>query len=114
MVLELLGSRIIGPYYGVSLYVWSSMITVTLIALAAGYRLGGLAADRGAKANDLYRFVFLAGLFMLFITLISGPVLKATSKLGIRGGALLSSFILFTVPLLFLGMVTPFAVILLN
>jgi hypothetical protein len=34
MILELLGTRIIGPFYGVSLYVWSSLIAVTLIALA--------------------------------------------------------------------------------
>ena len=28
MMLELLGTRIIGPFYGVSLYVWSSLISV--------------------------------------------------------------------------------------
>ncbi len=42
MILELLGTRIIGPFYGVSLYVWSSLIAVTLIALALGYLLRGI------------------------------------------------------------------------
>jgi predicted membrane-bound spermidine synthase len=34
MVIELLGTRLIAPFYGTSLYVWSSLISVTMIALA--------------------------------------------------------------------------------
>ncbi len=37
MMIEVLGTRILGPFYGVSLFVWSSLISVTLIALALGY-----------------------------------------------------------------------------
>lgn len=37
MVIEVLGSRVIGPFFGVSLFVWTSLITVTLISLAIGY-----------------------------------------------------------------------------
>ena len=37
MVIELLGTRIIAPFYGASLYVWSSLISGTMIALAIGY-----------------------------------------------------------------------------
>ena len=39
MVIEVLGSRVIGPFFGVSLFVWTSLISVTMIALAAGYIL---------------------------------------------------------------------------
>ena len=46
-MLEILGTRLIGPFYGVSLYVWSSLISVTLVSLAVGYFLGGRLADRG-------------------------------------------------------------------
>jgi hypothetical protein len=42
MVIELLGTRLIVPLYGTSLYVWSSLISVTMIALAIGYFVGGL------------------------------------------------------------------------
>ena len=41
MVIELLGTRLIAPFYGASLYVWTSVISVTLIALAMGYFVGG-------------------------------------------------------------------------
>ena len=61
MMLELLGTRIIGPFYGVSLYVWSSLISVALIALALGYYLGGLVADKQTRFRLSYA-IALAGL----------------------------------------------------
>jgi hypothetical protein len=48
LAIEILGTRILGPFYGVSLFLWSALITVTLIALSAGYAVGGCWADRGA------------------------------------------------------------------
>lgn len=54
MVIEVLGSRVIGPFFGVSLFVWSSLIAVAMIALAAGYTLGGRIADRFEHADGLY------------------------------------------------------------
>ena len=110
MVLELLGARVLAPYYGSSLFVWSSLITVTLAALAVGYWLGGVVADRRPKAALLYAIIALAGLATAVIAPTRGPVLQATDALGLRGGSLSSAFILFTAPLLLLGMVSPFAV----
>jgi len=125
MVLELLGTRVIGPYYGVSLYVWSSLISVTMVALAVGYWLGGKVADKavptaegkktaGAEGQKavrlLYRLVLAAGISIMLLPVIAGAVLKGTLPLGIRGGALASAFVLFTVPLVLLGMVTPYAI----
>ena len=46
LVVEIMGTRVISPYYGASIYVWSSLIGVTLASLSAGYVLGGWAADR--------------------------------------------------------------------
>ncbi len=110
MVLELLGARVLAPYYGSSLFVWSSLITVTLVALAIGYWLGGVVADRRPRPALLYAIIALAGLATAVIAPTRGPVLQATDALGLRGGSLSSAFILFTAPLLLLGMVSPFAV----
>src|SRR5438105_1374639 len=46
MVIEILGTRLIGPVFGVSLFVWSALLAVTLAALAVGYYLGGRLVDR--------------------------------------------------------------------
>ncbi len=125
MVLELLGTRIIGPYYGVSLYVWSSLISVALVALAIGYWLGGKVADRVVQLDSgdmhtdemdaratrvLYRLIMASGVAVLLIPIIADTVLRAMLPLGIRGGALASAFVLFTIPLVGLGMVTPYAI----
>ena len=106
MMIEVLGTRIIGPFYGVSLFVWSSLISVTLIALALGYYLGGIAADR-AKRFQLSHGIALAALSTALIPVMKTPVLLQTHSLGIRGGAFSSALLLFSVPLTLLAMVGP-------
>ena len=66
MVIELLGTRLIAPFYGASLYVWTSVISVTLIALALGYFVGGRWADR-ARKTGLALIIALSGLLTLVI-----------------------------------------------
>ena len=38
--LEVLASRIMTPYFGVSLFIWSGILSITLTFLAAGYYFG--------------------------------------------------------------------------
>lgn len=109
MMIELLGTRIIGPFYGVSLIVWSSLISVALIALSLGYYFGGRLADRAARYR-LSHVVMAAAAWIGIIPLISKPVQTATDVLGLRGGAFSSALILFTIPLMLLGMAGPFVI----
>ncbi len=106
MMLEILGTRIIGSFYGISLFVWSSLISVTLISLAVGYYLGGLTADK-FDSFRLHRIVALAGFFTALILAIKGPVLSLTNPLGIRIGSFLSALGLFSIPLTLLAMIGP-------
>ncbi len=48
LAIELLGTRVIAPFYGSSLYLWSALISVTLAALSLGYAVGGRFADKNA------------------------------------------------------------------
>lgn len=77
MVIEVLGSRVVGPFFGVSLFVWTSLITVTLLALAGGYVIGGMISDRFKKPAYLFGIILVAGLLVLLIPVIKGLVLKA-------------------------------------
>jgi spermidine synthase len=110
MVLEILGSRVIGPFFGVSLFVWTSLITVTLVALAAGYAVGGVFADRRRSPDYLYGIILAAGVLVLVIPAVRVPVLKACLPLGLRGGSLLSALLLFGPTLFLLGCVSPYLV----
>jgi len=109
MVIELLGTRLIAPFYGASLYVWSSLISVTMIALAIGYFVGGRWADR-AKSTGLSLIIGLSGLLTLLIPLLNRPVLLLTDPLGLRAGAFVSALMLFLPCLTLLGMASPFAI----
>lgn len=110
MVIEVLGSRVIGPLYGVSLFVWTSLITVTLVALAVGYVAGGILADRKGDPSWLYGIILFAGVAVLAIPHVKLSVLQACQPLGLRGGAFASSLLLFGPALFFLGCVSPYVI----
>jgi len=107
---EMLGTRLIGPFYGAGLYLWSALIVVALSALSLGYWLGGRAVDRNPSTAIFCALPGAAGLWIGLIPWLLDPALSATGWMGLRGAVLVSSFILFFPPLVLLGMVTPFAV----
>lgn len=110
MVVEILGARVIGPFFGVSLFVWTSLIAVAMIALAAGYGVGGVLVDRTRNADLLYLAIALSGAIILLVPAAKGPVLRACVHLGLRGGAFTSALVLFGPPLFLLGCVSPYVV----
>ena len=110
LAVELLGTRLLGPFYGVSLFLWSALISVTLAALSAGYAIGGAWADRRASYARLGAIIGAAGIWLLAVPWLRGLVLRITEPLGIRIAVLLAATILFFPPLLLLGMVSPLAV----
>lgn len=110
LAIEILGTRILGPFYGVSLFLWSALITVTLIALSAGYAVGGRWADRGATLPRLYALLAAAGLWTLLIPWLRDPILVVAEPFGLRFVVLMAAFILFAFPLTLLGMVSPYAI----
>jgi len=110
LVLEILGTRVLGPFYGVSLFLWSALISITLAALAAGYALGGRAADRNPTGARLSLLLAIAGLWVLAAPWLRAPVVHIAAGLGLRPAVLVSAALLFFPPLFLLGMVSPYAV----
>ncbi|MBI5208913.1 MAG: fused MFS/spermidine synthase [Elusimicrobia bacterium] len=110
LVLELVGSRLISPYYGSSIYCWASIITVTMVALAAGYHLGGRAADRATTPALFARIVAAAGLAVAVIPVFRIPMLRLTSPMGIRLGSLASAAFLLAPSLTILAALGPVVV----
>jgi MFS family permease len=110
MLIEILGTRIIGPVFGVNLFVWSALLTVTLGALAIGYYAGGVVVDR-SPALRLPSLVLLAsGLLLTIVPVISHPVLRVALQFGPRAGALSAATALFAPSLIVLGMLGPIAI----
>lgn len=110
LAIEILGTRILGPFYGVGLFLWSALITVTLAALSVGYAVGGRWADRGPRYSRLALILALAGIWLLATPLLKAPLIDALEPMGLRPAVLVAATVLFFVPLTFLGMVSPYAI----
>lgn len=110
LAVEIAGTRILGPFYGVSLFLWSALIGVTLAALAVGYALGGRWADRGPTAVRLAALLAVAGSWLVLVPFAVRPVLGLGEPFGLRASVLVTSTLLFFPPLLALGMVSPYAI----
>jgi len=112
MSLEILGSRVLAPSYGSSVYVWGSLITTFLAALALGYALGGRIADEHPSASVLS--IILSGAAVLILPAVQWAprLLAGLAQAGwdLRWSSLVAALILFFPPSLAMGMVCPFAV----
>lgn len=80
LAIELLGTRIIAPFYGAGLYLWSALISVTLAALSVGYAIGGRWADREPKLSRFSLIIGIAGLWVMFIPWLRMPVLAVSEE----------------------------------
>jgi len=112
MGLEIVGSRILAPYFGNSIFVWGSLISVVLAALSLGYWLGGMVADRFPRLSVLGVLIAMPGI-MIALLPFAYPSLNraiAVSEMGARLSPLVSSLVLFLLPSVFLGTISPFAV----
>lgn len=113
MVLELVGSRVISPYFGTGLYSWTSLIGVILGSLSLGYFLGGKLADKHHQLSTLSLIIFSSGLLIALSALFKNPLLNFLSTspfLNKEINCLLSITILFASPSILLGMVSPYTV----
>ena len=61
MGLELLGFRVLAPYFGYSMYVSGALIGVVLAALSIGYMIGGRVADKYTRREILWGILLIAG-----------------------------------------------------
>jgi spermidine synthase len=92
------------------------LIGLIMIYLAAGYYLGGRLVDWYPHGELLYQLTAWAGFTIGLIPFLSRPVLHYAAfgferySVGIIVGSFLGILLLFTVPVVLLGCVSPFAV----
>ncbi|MGZ3611311.1 MAG: spermidine synthase [Ktedonobacteraceae bacterium] len=116
LAVELSASRLLAPYFGTSLFVWANLIGLILLYLTIGYYLGGRLADRYPRPEVLYTLTIIAAFLISLIPFLSKPILQwsqssfASYSVGVFYGSLLSVILLFAVPMILLGCVSPFAI----
>ena len=112
MCFELLGGRLLAPYFGSSVYVWGSIITVFMLALSIGYLLGGKYSLYEPSIIK-YAFIFMgSAVAMVPTVLFSESIMDFVFAIieDPRYGSLLASTLLFLVPTIIMGMIAPYSV----
>jgi len=110
MSLELTAFRLYAPYFGYSIYVWGSMISVVMGALAGGYALGGWLADRSPSATVLYFVILGSGLYQLVIIFVVRSILRWLWLSGEFFGTAVASLIIFAPTMTALAITGPFVI----
>jgi len=112
MILELVGSRVLAPYVGTSIIVWTSLIGIILGSLSLGYWWGGKIADKKPSYKTFSFIIFTAAVSIGIVTFLKSIVLNFLQAhiTSIHLSATLSTVILFSLPSILLGMVSPYAV----
>lgn len=110
MVFEITGSRVLAPYLGTSLFVWTTLIGVIMASLSLGYWWGGRLADREPSYARLGAILVIAGGLALFTAVAQQSVLSGLQQiqLELRLTALAATLVLFAPASVLLGMVTPY------
>ena len=109
MVLELVGSRLLAPFFGNSLFVWTSLIGVMLGFMALGGFLGGRLADRRLSLSVLFWILLAASVSVSAIAFVEYALLsKLAEGSSLRTAAVLSAALLFAIPSTLLGAVSPY------
>lgn len=113
MELEILGVRMLAPYFGSAVYVVTgSVIGTFLLSLSVGYLLGGRVSARKNSGILLGLFITLAGIWTGILPFFTGPVCEGIFNLGLdeKWGSLLAALGLFALPTVLLGTVSPMVV----
>ncbi len=112
MSLELLGGRVLAPYFGSSIHVWGSIITIFMLSLSIGYLLGGRLSVKEPSLKKFAIVFLMAAVFLYPLVYYSEAVMMIIFEHveDPRYGSLLASGMLFALPTILLGMISPYSV----
>ncbi|MCU0572920.1 MAG: fused MFS/spermidine synthase [Syntrophobacteraceae bacterium] len=112
MVLEMVGARIVAPYFGSSIVVWTALIGTVLASLSLGYWWGGRIADRNPRLITLGRIILFAGLCIGLVAVAKSMILDfwGLDSTPIYFAVTAINLVLFAPASILLGMISPYAV----
>ena len=110
MAVELVGAKMIAPFYGNSLYVWTAVLATTLAGLAGGYFFGGYVSEKKDPQRSLFIILTIAAIITALMPFTATKVMTATLSMGLKSGTVTSSLVFLFPPLFCFGMISPLIV----
>lgn len=112
MCFEIIGGKLLAPYFGSSVYVWGSIITIFMLALSIGYLIGGKYSLYQPNVTKYGIIYICAGLAIIPTIWFSEPIMDFVFSIveDPRYGSLLASSIMFLIPTIIMGMIAPYSV----
>jgi spermidine synthase len=112
MALEVTASRVMAPYFGTSIIVWTSLIGVILGSLSLGYYVGGKLSEHKPSYQTLANIIGLAALFVTASAIAKEPLLLSVQNTisDLRLSSTIAAILLFFVPSVLVGIVSPYAI----
>ncbi len=112
MIFEIVGSRVLGPFFGTSVFVWTSLIGIIMGSLSVGYWAGGKLSEKRSDFIILSWILILAAIFILITAIGNNYILNRIVKYvpDFRFRTILSVLVLFGPASVFFGAVLPFGV----
>lgn len=114
MACELIGAKMIAPFFGSSLYVWAAVLGVTLFSLMSGYYIGGYLSEKLKNSKTLLWVLLIGGLFIILMPFSSIWIMSVLIDSSIQIGSTLSLMIFLFPPLALMGMTSPIIINLIN
>jgi MFS family permease len=114
MAVELSGAKMMAPFFGTSLYVWSAVMAITLGGLAAGYFIGGRLSAKENPAKWMLKVLFMAGLTTLWMPFLAHATMSRIFELPFLAAIILSCLTFILPPVLLMGAFSPLVIASLN
>jgi hypothetical protein len=103
---ELMAAKMYTPHVGSTLYVWTSILTLTLISLAISYRLSQFFIER-KQWKILPISLLIAGLYILLLVFTRNEILALTYRMELKVASIFTGIVLLFIPILCMGITSP-------
>lgn len=114
MAVELMGAKLVAPFYGGSVYVWTAVLTITVLGLTLGYYAGGQFSKKRPSETALFIILGISAVLVLALPLTASISMALTRGMGLIIGICITCLLLLLPPMLCFGMVGPLVVSLMS
>jgi spermidine synthase len=118
MGVELSATRLLAPYFGTSSIIYTVVIGLIMISMSIGNVIGGRSADKHNNLGRLFGLLWIAAVWIAVIPLVGKYIIALSTVVMmwivpgnlLVAGSTISCLVVFSAPLVIMGMVSPYLV----